>query len=62
MSDEVLGMPCADPPEDLDAAWAQLRLWAAQQQWGPDEGTTGAEQYQRYYDKLCELGLIDLTP
>ncbi|MEK6643289.1 MAG: hypothetical protein AABZ08_05220 [Planctomycetota bacterium] len=46
----------------MDAAWAEVRLWAAQQQWGPDAGTTGAEQYQRYYDKLCELGLIDLVP
>ncbi|MBI5763580.1 MAG: hypothetical protein HZA51_08665 [Planctomycetes bacterium] len=51
-----------EPAIDVDAAWAELRLWAAQQQWGPDAGISGAAQYQRYVDKLCELGLIDLTP
>ncbi|MBI5763225.1 MAG: hypothetical protein HZA51_06840 [Planctomycetes bacterium] len=50
-----------EPASDLDVAWAELRVWAAQQQWGPDAGITGAEQYQRYVDKLCELGLVDVV-
>ena len=56
------GMSCAPTPEDLDAAWAALDAWCAAQAWGPGSGLTGAEQYQPYVDKLCELGLIETSP
>jgi len=52
---------CAPAPEDLDAEWVALYDWWAAQGWGPDCEQSGAEQFQRYVDKLCELGLIGLT-
>jgi hypothetical protein len=55
-------LECAPPPAEADAAWAELYAWCAVQCWGPGCGTTGAEQYQRYVEKMCELGLIGEAP
>jgi hypothetical protein len=55
-------LECAPPPADLDAALAELHAWCAAQCWGPGCGTTGSEQYKRYVDKQCELGLIGTGP
>jgi hypothetical protein len=48
----------APPPSDLDAAWTELYAWCATQCWGPGCGKSGAEPYQRYVDKMCEMGLL----
>jgi hypothetical protein len=56
--DDTYSDACAPAPQDLDAAWAEYYMWAIQQTWGPASGLTGAEQYARRYNKLCELGLL----
>lgn len=62
MSGQGSGSNCANPPEDLNAAWLQFYLWSIQQCWGAGCTLTGAEQYQAIVDKKCELGLQGLNP
>jgi len=44
-------------PEQLEAAWEEFFEWYSEQTWGPASPYTGAEQYQRFVDKLAVLGL-----